>query len=178
MKFVYMVEMPNLDPASFCGGFENDDHSCVIVGLDNKETAKELFCKYTAEGYDLFNLCSGFTPEDAAAFEAMAEGTKVRAAVYEGDQVEKIDALEDFSKYGAIFVAAGLDAPKEVRLSGPDFDMTGVYITDQESANAAARKLVEEGVTFIELCSWFDAEKTQSVIDAIGGAVPVGSCGL
>ena len=42
----------------------------------------------------------------------------------------------------------------------------------------AAQKLVSEGVKFIEICSWFDAERTQSVIDAIDGAVPVGSCGL
>lgn len=52
------------------------------------------------------------------------------------------------------------------------------FIRDVEGACEAAKGLVADGVTFIELCSWFDAEKTNAVIKAIDCQVPVGSCGL
>lgn len=178
MKFVYMIKMPNLDPEHFIGTFEDADNCIVVVGMDNKDTAKELFQKYVAEGFALFNLCSGFTPEDAAEFEALAEGTKVRAAVYNEEQAAKIGALKDFSKYGAIFVTPDVKETEEIHCAGPGFETTAMLIKDQETANAAAQKLVGDGATFMELCSWFDTEKTQSVVDAIDGAVPVGSCGL
>ena len=42
----------------------------------------------------------------------------------------------------------------------------------------AAKELLDKGVYFIELCSWFDEEKTRAVIAAVDGKLPVGSCGL
>ena len=179
LKFAFMISMPNLDPEKFVATYDNAESHNVVIGMDGKDAAKEQFAKFAADGYTLFNLCSGFSPEDAAEFEAMAgEGVKVRAAVYNDAEGAKIEALEDFSKYGVVIVMKGVEESAEVDCAGPGFEAKAIFVKDQAAANEAAKKLVADGVTFIELCSWFDAERTQSIINAIGGAVPVGSCGL
>lgn len=53
-----------------------------------------------------------------------------------------------------------------------------MLVKDLDMACQAAKELVEKGVFFIELCSWFDTERTKAVIAAIDGKLPVGSCGL
>ena len=51
------------------------------------------------------------------------------------------------------------------------------FTKDLDAAKAAAKELEEQGVYFLELCSFFDKARTLEIIDAIGGKVPVGSCG-
>ena len=178
LKFAFMIKMPNLEPDKFIATYDNAESYNVVIGMDSKDIAKEKMQEFIDDGYTLFNLCSGFTPEDAAEYEAMGEGIKVRAAVYNEAEGAKIAALDDYSKYGVVIVMRGVEESAEVACEGPGFAAKAIFVKGQEEANEAAQKLVSEGVKFIEICSWFDAERTQSVIDAIGGAVPVGSCGL
>lgn len=179
LKFAFMISMPDLEPDKFVAVYDNEESHNVVIGMDGKEAAKDQFKQFVDNGYTLFNLCSGFNSDDAAEFQAMAgEGVKVRAAVYNETEGEKIEALDDFSKYGVVIVMRGVEESAEVDCAGPGFEAKAIFVKDQDAANEAAKKLVAHGVTFIELCSWFDADRTQSVIDAIGGAVPVGSCGL
>lgn len=178
LKFAFMIKMPNLEPDKFIATYDNAESHNVVIGMDSKDIAKEKMQEFIDDGYTLFNLCSGFTPEDAAEYEAMGEGIKVRAAVYNEAEGAKIAALDDYSKYGVVIVMRGVEESAEVTCEGPGFEAKAIFVKGQEEANEAAKKLVGEGVKFIEICSWFDAERTQSVIDAIGGVVPVGSCGL
>ena len=73
---------------------------------------------------------------------------------------------------------SGVEDPEEVVLSNNGSYAKATFVKNQEQANEAAKQLTAEGMDDIELCSWFDAEKTQKVIEAIGGSVPVGSCGI
>ena len=73
---------------------------------------------------------------------------------------------------------AGLAETAAYELKDPVANTHIRFIRDGEGACEAAKGLVADGVTFIELCSWFDAEKTNAVIKAIDCQVPVGSCGL
>ena len=71
----------------------------------------------------------------------------------------------------------GVETPQQVELKCDGCDTTAIFVKDLEQAQEAAKTLTDGGIAFIELCSWFDKEKTEAVIDAVGGAVPVGSCG-
>jgi len=51
------------------------------------------------------------------------------------------------------------------------------FVKDMDSAMEAGRELVKKGVAFMELCGWYDSEKTEQIINAIGGSIPVGTCG-
>jgi methionine synthase I (cobalamin-dependent) len=56
-----------------------------------------------------------------------------------------------------------------------------VFVKDLEQAVEAARKFAEDGVDGIELCSWFDMERTKAVIaavEAVSKSIPVGSNGI
>ena len=44
-------------------------------------------------------------------------------------------------------------------------------------AKAAGKRLIEKNVDFIELCSWFDKEKMEEIVEATENKVPVGTCG-
>lgn len=178
LKFAFLIMMPELKPETFRGVYENKESYNLVVGMDSIQAAEDIMKGLIADGYTLFNLCSGFTPEDAEMLQAMGDGIKVRAADYLPAEGEKIEKLEDFSKYGVVVVMSGVEETETVSCSGPDFDAEVKFVKDQEAANAAAAELAEHGVTFIELCSWFTEERTQAVADAIGGAVPVGSAGL
>jgi len=56
-----------------------------------------------------------------------------------------------------------------------------VYVKDLDQAVEAARKFAEDGVDGIELCGWFDLEKTKAIIaavESVSKTIPVGSNGL
>ena len=95
----------------------------------------------------------------------------IAAAVIAQETVPGAGSVRIFRTGGAQAVAAlayGTESiPAVDKIVGPG----NAYV-------AAAKKLVDEKMQDIELCSWFTKEKTQEVIDAIGGAVAVGSCGL
>ena len=179
LKFAFLINVPGQSPETFSGTYENSESFNLVAGTDNMEMAKEFVAKLVGEGYTLLNLCGDFDDEVTGTMqEAAGPDVKIRHADYFPDQLAKVEALPEFSKYGIVIVMRGVEEPSEVELNSEDFHAKAIFVKDQEQANAAARKLADEGVHDIELCSWFTEEKTQEVIDAIGGAVPVGSCGL
>ena len=88
-----------------------------------------------------------------------------------------VEALPEFSKFGIVVVMRGVEEPTEVVVDAPELYTKAIFVKDQDQANAAAKKLAEEGMHDIELCSWFDKARTEAVIDAVGGICPVGTCG-
>ncbi len=179
LKFAFLINVPGETPGTFAGSYENSESFNLVAGTDNMVMAKEFVAKLVDEGYTLFNLCGDFDDEVTTQMQnAAGPDVKIRHADYTLAELAKVEALTEFTKYGMIIVMRGVEEPNEVELSCDGFNAKAIFVKDQEQANAAARKLVDEGVHDIELCSWFTEEKTQEVIDAIGGAVPVGSCGL
>ena len=72
----------------------------------------------------------------------------------------------------------GVEETVRLSLDSEDCNTRACFVKDLDAAKAAAAALAEEGIDFIELCSWFDQEKTEAIIEAAGGKIPVGSCGL
>ena len=179
LKFAFLINVPGQSPETFSGTYENSESFNLVAGTDNMEMAKDFVAKLVADGYTLFNLCGDFDDEITGQMqEAAGTDVKIRHADYFPAELAKGEALPEFSKYGMVIVMKGVEEPAEVAVSCEGFDAKAIFVKDQEQANAAAKKLADEGVHDIELCSWFTEEKTQEVIDAIGGAVAVGSCGL
>jgi predicted polyphosphate/ATP-dependent NAD kinase len=82
------------------------------------------------------------------------------------------------SHWGFIYTAAGADPQRDwtvVDSGGCTTVLVG--ISSAEQGVDVARRLVDEGVQLIELCGGFGPVHTGRIIEAIDGAVPVGSVG-
>ena len=176
LKFMYLVNMPELTPENFHGVYENTESHNEIVGVHSMDMAKELIRQYVDDGFTLFNLCSGFGPEDLAVLKEIAgEGVRMAAVSYTEEEEAKLG--DDFSKYGVIVQMVGVEENVPVEVNGPGFESTTVFVKDMEGAKEAAAYLAAKPVTFIEVCSWFKADMVPQLIEAIEGKVPVGSAG-
>lgn len=82
------------------------------------------------------------------------------------------------SKFGFIVTGSGLD-PKKNRMSmrSDSFEMIAVGVSTASQGIDVAKAMVAEGVQLIELCGGFGPVWTGKVIDAIDGAIPIGSVG-
>lgn len=80
--------------------------------------------------------------------------------------------------WGFLYTAAGSAAGGEVNVVDTG-KCRSVFIgvTKPEEGIEAARKLVADGVQLIELCGGFGPVWAGRIIDAIDGAVPVGTVG-
>ncbi|MGW2393522.1 DUF6506 family protein [Streptomyces lydicamycinicus] len=80
--------------------------------------------------------------------------------------------------WGFIYTAAGSAADGDVSVVDTGECRTVlVGVEKPEQALAVARRLVGEGVQLIELCGGFGPVWAGRVIEAIDGAVPVGTVG-
>lgn len=81
-------------------------------------------------------------------------------------------------RWGFIYTAAGADPQRDrtvVDTGACATILVGVSTADQ--GVDVARQLVADGVQLIELCGGFGPVHTGRIIEAIDGAVPVGSVG-
>ncbi|GAB2637171.1 DUF6506 family protein [Nocardia goodfellowii] len=77
--------------------------------------------------------------------------------------------------WGFIYTAAGSDPAAETIVDTPRCRSIFVGVDDPQQVLDVARRLVDSGVQLIELCGGFGPVWTARVIEAIGGAVPVGA---
>lgn len=79
-------------------------------------------------------------------------------------------------RFGFIVKGAGYDPSRHtVSLESPEIVTTVVGVSAPEQALPVAQQMVASGIQLIELCGGFGPVWTARVIDAIGGAVPVGA---
>lgn len=82
------------------------------------------------------------------------------------------------SKFGFIVTGSGLDPEKNrISMKSESFEMITVGVSNASQGIDVAKAMVAEGVQLIELCGGFGAVWSAKVIDAVDGAVPVGSVG-
>ena len=81
-------------------------------------------------------------------------------------------------QYGYIIKAPGYGKDSQAAvLESPEFKSNIVGVGSVEEACEAARTLVEESVTLIELCSGFKENDAKAVFDAVEGSAKVGYIG-
>lgn len=174
MKFAFILNTDGGQPDTYVLSFHGDDEN-YVYGVTGVDAGVDFGKKLAKDGFELINLCGDFTAEHAA--EIAAEGIEVRNADYMPVELQKVEALEDLSHYGIIMMDSGVETPVKLGKMDPACNVYVRVIKDMDEACEAAKDLVAEGVTFMELCSWFDKEKTEQIIAAIEGKVPVGTCG-
>lgn len=82
------------------------------------------------------------------------------------------------TKFGFIVTGTGL-RPQEHRATISSGAFEGLFVGVETAADGpdVAREMVDSGIELIELCGGFGPRGTAAVIEAIDGAVPVGSVG-
>lgn len=178
LKFAFIFNMPGESPASCSGTYDNSESSSLIAGTDGMEQTAQLVKKLTGEGYTLFNLCGDFDDEMTAELKKAAGGdVKIVHADYLPAELEKVSKVEELTNYGIIIKMDGVENIEKVDVTCPECATTALFVKDEKQAAEAAAMLADQGALVIELCSWFDRKKTEAIIKAIGGRVPVGTCG-
>ena len=177
-KYAFIENVDNASPETYSFVYDNAESSSLVAGTSSFEMTEELVKKLDSEGYDLIDMCGDFDDE---AVEKLLSVTKSDMEICHADylpaELEKIEALESLQEYGIVIVMDGVEETQSFELKNDACNTYVRFTKDLEAAKAAAKELTEQGVYFLELCSYFDKEKTQAVIDAIDGKVPVGSCG-
>lgn len=178
MKFAFIANIAGATPETYSAAFETAEAYNLIVGVDGMDAAKVYVKQLAEDGYDLINLCGDFDEEITQELRAIAgEAVEIQHADYSANELAKLEKLESFKNYGIIIVDNTIDAPHEEKLEIESCDIRAIYVNSIEMACEAGKSLVDGGIDFIELCSWFDKEKMEAIVDATGNKVPVGTCG-
>lgn len=177
VRYALMINVPGESPATYSKVFETQENYDWYVGTGDMDMATILMKQLVAEEFEMVNLCGDFDDEILQKFIEIGQGkTKVSAARYIPEELQKLEALTSLKEYGFISLMPGIDQIERLQLLSKECNTHVFLVNDLEMACVAATELVEKGVDLIELCSWFDSTKTQAVITAIHGKVPVGSC--
>lgn len=178
-KFAHIINVPGESPETYSKSYESAGSFNLFVGSGDFEMAAGLVKQYADDGFGLINLCGDFNEELAKRFIEIGQGKlEVFYADYFPDELKKLESLPSLKEYGFICIDKSVEKIERLELLSKDCNTIVMLVKDLDMACHAANKLVENGIDFIELCSWFNKERTQAVIEAIDGKVPVGSCGL
>jgi hypothetical protein len=177
-KYAFIISLPGQSPETFAGEFQVEQSYNIVVGLDVTEMAENYIKTRVEEGFSLFNLGPGFEAETAERLQRIAgDRAKVKNTGFLPSDAAKTAAFGQTSALGIIIVE-DVDEPRSMEIEAEGFKALITYVGNQKQADQAARELVSKGAAAIAMCSWFNEERTRSVVAAIDGAVPVGSCGL
>ncbi|PKM85275.1 MAG: hypothetical protein CVU86_03170 [Firmicutes bacterium HGW-Firmicutes-11] len=177
IRYALMINVPGQSPATYSKVYETPENYDWYVGTGDMEMATILMKQLVAEEFETVNLCGDFDDEILQKFIEIGEGkTKVSAARYAPEELMKLEALTSLKEYGFISLMPGIDRIERLELLSDECNTHIFLVKDIDMACDAAAELVESGVDLIELCGWFEPNKTQAIIDAIDGKVPVGSC--
>ena len=178
MKFAFIANIAGVTPETYSTVFETTGSYNLVAGVDGMDAAKEYIAKLAEEGFELINLCGDFDDEITAEIrELVGDKVEVENAKYTITEMIKLDHLETFRDYGIIILDEDVDKAHEVVLRSEACDARIIFVKDLRQARNAGRRLIEKRVNFIELCSWFDILRLESIVEATGNKVPVGTCG-
>lgn len=176
-KFAFLINVPGVSPETYFTVYETNESYSIVAGVDGMEAAKEYMKQLLKKDIKVFDLCGDFDDETTDQMREIAgEGITIRHAEYNLNEMAKLNMLKSFRNYGVIVKADGTGKSHEVVLRSKACDSRIIFVENLAEARKAARRLVEKRVNFIELCSWFDILRLDSIVAAIDGKVPVGTC--
>lgn len=179
MKFAFIANVAGASPETYSAAFETEEAYNLVAGVDGMDAAREYVKKLAEEGYELINLCGDFDDEITAQLREVAGAdVEIQHADYSAEEMAKLEKLQSFKNYGIIIIDSTVDAPHQMKIESKECDANVVFVKDLEMAKAAGKELVEKGMDFIELCSWFDKPYMEEIVAATGGKIPVGTCGV
>ncbi len=177
MKFAFLMNMPGETPETCYGEYNNEKNQNRIIGME-KEVVEDYIKILAEDGFGRVDLCGDFTESDVEILTKASNGKiNINYAKYFPVEIEKMDKLESLFEYGIIIFDDGVETTEWLEILNKQGNTYVTFVKDMCCAMEAGRELVKKGVAFIELCGWFDSEKTEQMISAIDGGVPVGTCG-
>lgn len=177
-KYAFIANVDDATPETYSFIYENAESYSTVAGTGSFEMTEALVKKLDAEGCQLIDLCGDFDDEAVKKLLGVTKSDmKICHADYLPTEARKLDMLESFKEYGLVVVMDGVEETQKFLLENESCNMHVRFTKDLDAAKAAAKELVVEGISFLELCSYFDKENTQEIIKAVGGEIPVGSCG-
>ena len=177
-KFAFIMNIPGESPKTYSKVYENAESYSLFAGTGDMDMAAGLVKQLAGEGFEVINLCGDFDDDITKKFMEITENKmRILHADFFPEEMKKLEAQASLKEYGIICIVRGLEQMESFDLLSEDCNTRLMLIRDLDQACSAAVELVNKGIDFIELCSWFDKEKTQAIIAAINGKVPVGSCG-
>lgn len=177
-RYALIINVPGESPETYSKVYESQESHELYVGIDNIDMATALMKKLAQDGFEMVNLCGDFNDETLQKFIEIGQGKiAVSAARYTPDELVKLEKLSSMKEYGFLSYMPNLEQMDYLELFSEECNTHVSFVRDMDMACQAAVELVQQGIDIIELCSWFDAPKTQAIINAVQGKVPVGSCG-
>lgn len=178
IKFAFIANVAGVTPETYSAVFETENSYNLIAGVDGMDAAKKYVKKLAEEGYDLINLCGDFDDEITAEMQEMVgDGMTLKNAKYTIDEAIKLDFLDSFKNYGIIIQDDDVDKYHEMVLRSEECDTRIIFVQNMRQARNACKRMLEKRVEFIELCSWFDILRLDTIVEATENRVPIGTCG-
>jgi len=179
MKYAFIMNSGTLSPETYSTHYEDRKNQYYFAAVHGMNMTRELAKKLAGEGYDFIDLCGDYNAEKAADIQKSAGGQiKVSYAKYSEEEQAKFDALTVSDRYGIIVMGFDLKGdPVWLTLESEEYNTWIALVADEEAAAQEAKKMVEHGIHFIELCGYFGASKAEAVMKAVDYKVPVGYCG-
>lgn len=178
-QFALIINVPGASMGSCSKVYENNESYNEFIGSGSMDMAALIVKSLADRGIEEIDLCGAFDNQETKKLIDIAQGRiEIFNAKYFPLELQKVKEMTSFKKYGFISITKGIEAMHSIELPGEKRSNHIVLVKDLDMACQAANKLLEDGVDLIELCSWFDNEKTQKIISSIDGKLPVGSCGL
>jgi len=179
-RFGLILNGSGLDPVNYKGSLTSSDFAAEVFGVSSEEDTLKAAEALASRGAAFINLCGDYNGDQAAALARHLNGAvKVSHVKYSPEESRKMEQLTDFSEYGFIVHGEGFHPHSHnLRLEAPGCNTRLVGAETMEEAEEAARKMVDDGISFIELCGAFSGEMTARIIQAVESRVPVGSAGL
>lgn len=179
-NYAFIVNSEGLTPEDYSWSYKNDAMQFEFFATSGMGMTKKYAKKLADKGFTDIDLCGDFDEKMAKEVADATDGKiAVEYAKYFDEEMEKLNLLNQLGEYGIIIKAPGLKegSTKKEKIIGSEFNTTIVLIGSEKEAEAAAQSLVDEGIAFIELCSYFNELRATAIINAIKGKVPVGYCG-
>lgn len=178
-RFAFIAKISGASPETYRQMYKNNESYNLFLGIDPMSKTEDLIEKLLKDNIEEINLCGAFDDLETKALRNVTKGKiEIFNATYSPEEELKVQKIDSIREYGFISITKNIDKLMRMDLLGEKGNTRIMLVKDLDMACAAAKQLVADGIQLMELCSWFDKEKTQAVIDSINSKVPVGSCGL
>jgi hypothetical protein len=180
MKYAFVMNSGTLNPENYSVLYEDEGNCYFFTAVSGMDMTRALVMQLAEDGYELIDLCGDYDEEKAQDISNVSGGKlKVNYARYSEEELEKFNALPSNDRYGILVL--GFDLSKDIvrlELTSSEYNTYISIVAEEESAVAEAKRMQQEGIHFIELCGYFNAERAEKIRKAVGYKLPIGYCGI
>lgn len=178
LRCAFIVVAEGAVPKTYSTVYKNEECHCIVAGVSDVKMGRKYVKKLVENDFAVINLCSEFSDATSKAMQVEAgEGIKIRNARYSFDEAIKLSRIDRFRSFGLIIKLPGVEKAQEQVIRCDALDTRVIFVKDIRQARNAGRRMIQKRVQVVELSTWFDRLRMDSVVDAMEDKVPVGTCG-